>query len=32
VPLPDASGAHGLPFREFPSPAAYQTDVLVAEV
>jgi membrane associated rhomboid family serine protease len=31
VPLPDASGAHGLPFREFPTPAAYQTEVLLAE-
>jgi hypothetical protein len=31
VPLPDPSGAHGLPFREFPTPEAYQTDVLLAE-
>ncbi len=31
VPLPDAAGAHGLPFREFASPEAYQADVLLAE-
>ncbi len=31
VPLPDAGGAHGLPFREFPTPAAYQTEVLLTE-
>ncbi len=31
VPLPDSSGAHGLPFREFPTPDAYQTEVLLAD-
>ena len=31
VPLPDAAGAHGLPFREYASPDAYQADVLLAQ-
>jgi len=31
VPLPDTAGAHGLPFREYASPEAYQADVLLAE-
>jgi membrane associated rhomboid family serine protease len=31
VPLPDAGGAHGLPFREYASPESYQADVLLAE-
>ena len=30
VPLPDAASAHGLPFREYPSPEAYQSQVLLA--
>jgi len=29
VPLPDAGGARGLPFREYASPDAYQTQVLL---
>jgi membrane associated rhomboid family serine protease len=30
VPLPDAAGAHGLPFREYASPEVYQSEVLLA--
>jgi hypothetical protein len=30
VPLPDAAGAHGLPFREYASPETYQSEVLLA--
>ncbi len=31
VPLPDPAGAHGLPFRDYDSPGAYEEAVLLAE-